>query len=515
MKKLLPVISLVIIAFCAKAQTPTYNERISCILFEHCTSCHHEGGIAPFSLMDYSEASSAAFGMQGSINAGSMPPWPPNNEYSELAHPRLLAQDEIDAINEWVNNGVPEGAGMPPQPPVYSGNETITDPDLVLTMPQFTINSLNNDDYRCFVIPTGLLQDVYITEIEIVPGNGEAVHHVILYQDITLTPVTLDAQDPGPGYTSFGGTGSSASTSIGGWVPGQGTKVYPNGMGVKLPAGANVIMQVHYPMTANGQQDQTKVNIKYTTTPVRELLITSPLHHGALNEGILALPPNQETTFTTQYALPLYDITILDVSPHMHLLGKTIKAWATTPLGQTIPLIDIPQWDFEWQGFYDFKNPIRLPAGSVLHSTATYDNTASNPSNPNSPPQWVFVGEATTEEMMLIFFSFTVYFPGDENIVVDPSTGHASHACQELTGITDNENTGFHLFPNPSSDRLMLNLGVEECESIVLRNTLGQQVCSIAPSARAIDVSNLPDGIYLLSITADGQTSTRKVVVKH
>ena len=515
MNRFLPFLVLILAAFSTQAQTSTYNNQVSCILNEHCTSCHHDGGIAPFSLMNYSEASSAAFGLQAAVNVGSMPPWPPSSTYSELAHPRLLSQDEINAINDWVNNGAPEGGGTPPQPPVYNGSEEMTDPDLVLTMPQFTINSANNDDYRCFVIPTGLTQNVYITEIEIVPGNNEAVHHVILYQDATLTPLTLDAQDPGPGYTSFGGTGSSASSSIGGWVPGQGKKTYPNGMGVKIPVGANIIMQIHYPMTANGQTDQTKVNIKYTTSPVRELFITSPLHHGALNEGLLALPPNQESTFTTQYALPLYDITILDVSPHMHLLGKSIRAWATTPTNQTIPLIDIPEWDFDWQGFYDFKNPIKLPAGSVLHSTATYDNTNTNTSNPNNPPQWVFAGESTTEEMMLVFFSFTVYFPGDENIVVDPSNGHESHACEEWTGTSENELIEFDLFPNPASEHLLLNMDIHDCEAIELRNSLGQIVTNLEPRERQIDVSNLANGIYLLSIITKGGSSTRKVIVRH
>ncbi|MBL4587027.1 MAG: T9SS type A sorting domain-containing protein [Flavobacteriales bacterium] len=501
--------------YVTSAQTATYNSDVSCILYEHCTTCHHDGGVAPFSLMDYSSTSANAFGLQSAVNSGIMPPWPPNSDYNQLAHERVLSQEEIDILNDWVNNGAPEGPGIAPQAPVYSNAEMITNPDLVLTMPLFTINSQNNDDYRCFVIPTGLTQDVYITEIEIVPGNNEAVHHVLLFQDATATPANLDAQDPEPGYTSFGGTGSSASEAIGGWVPGQSSKIYPNGMGVKVPVGADVIMQVHYPMSANGQQDQTKVNIKYSTTPVRELVISSPLHHYGLNEGTLALPPDQLSTFTTQYALPMYDITVLDVSPHMHLLGKSIKAWATTPGGQIIPFIDIPEWDFNWQGFYDFKNPIKLPAGSILHSTATYDNTASNPANPNSPPQWVYVGESTTEEMMLVFFSFTLYFPGDENIVIDGSTGHDSHACQSLVSTTELAPSDIQIFPNPVSDRIYFNLSGSTIRNISLTNALSQTVISLNPNKRSIDVSNLSEGVYFLRIDDENGTLNKKVIINH
>jgi len=516
MKKVfLSILTIVFLGAASVAQNVTYNEQVSCILFEHCTTCHHDGGVGGFSLMDYSSASAYAFGLQAAVNSGTMPPWPPNTNYGDLAHERTLTQQEIAVLNNWVNNGSLEGPGVAPAAPVYDNAEAITNPDLVLTIPEFTINSPNNDDYRCFVVPTGLTQDIFITEIEVVPGNTEAVHHVLLFEDASAVPASLDAQDPEPGYTSFGGTGSSASTGIGGWVPGQSAKVYPTGMGVKIPAGADVIFQIHYPISANGQLDQTKVNIKYTTGPVREISSGSPLHHFALNEGVLALPPNELSTFTTQYALPLVDLTVLDVSPHMHLLGKSIKAWAVTPLGVTIPLIDIPDWDFSWQGSYSYKNPIKLPAGTVLHSTATYDNTSANPSNPSNPPQWVTAGESTTEEMMLVFFNFLVYFPGDENIVVDAGDPHDSHECQTLVGVEDVESSDLVIFPNPATDRIQFNLtDTYNVQAIELRNAIGQRVALLGASKRSIDVTQFPEGIYLLTINTDAGILNKKVVVK-
>lgn len=518
MQKFLPI--LIIAALFAnqtQAQTVTYNDNIACILYTRCTSCHNDGGIAPFSLMTYDDATAAAFGMQGAVNAGSMPPWPPDPNYRSFAHERVLTQNEIDQINAWVNSGMPQGAGSPPSPPDYTTNEAITDPDLVITMPNYNIGTIGNDVYRCFVIPSGLQQDRFISEIEVVPGNREAVHHVLLYQDVSLTPATLDAGDPGPGYTSFGGTGSNSSVLIGGWVPGQGHKVYPNNMGVKIPAGANIVMQIHYPATATGQSDQTKVNIKYTNGTVREVAIAAALNHGALNEGLLYIPANEERTFTSNYLVPAVNITVLDVAAHMHLIGKSIKAWAVTPANVTIPLIDIPEWDFHWQGFYDFRQPVKIPAGSMLYGTATYDNTGNNPNNPSNPPQPVVVGESTTDEMMLIYFSYTIHFPGDENIVIDTSTVVQTYNnCDFMTvGMNDVEaGPEFRSYPNPTEGMLWLDLPAGSKATIRLVDAFGKTVLEGPLSSGSIDVQDLAKGIYHLTATTESGSSTQKVVIK-
>lgn len=498
-------------------QTATWNDNIACILYTRCTSCHHDGGIAPFSLMTYGEATSAAFGIQYAVNSGSMPPWPPDPNYRSFAHERVLTQQEVSLINNWVTNGMPEGSGSAPMPPVYTSIEEIASPDLVITMPNFTVSTVGNDVYRCFVIPSGLLQDRYIREIEVVPGNRGAVHHVLLYQDLSTTPATLDAADPGPGYTSFGGTGSSTSVLISGWVPGQMKKVYPGSMGVKIPAGANIVMQVHYPATANGQQDQTKVNIKFATGTVREVAIATPLHHGALNEGPLIVPANTIRTFTANYLVPAANITILDVAPHMHMVGKSIRAWAVTPLGVTIPLIDIPKWDFHWQGLYDFRQPLKIPAGSMLYGTATYDNTTANPNNPNNPPQLVTVGESTTEEMMLIYFSYTIHFPGDENIVIDTNTTvHTHNNCDFTTvGLEEHTFQGISAYPNPSSGPLRFNLPHGMTAKVQVRDSSGRLVRSETYNGLPLDLSGLPDGLYLLTLTTDGGSSTHRVLIGH
>lgn len=520
MKQILFLLTVWTVLFDSNAigQNASWNDNVACILYTRCTSCHHDGGIAPFPLMTYDDASAAAYGMQQSVNSGSMPPWPPDESYRSFAHERVLTQEEIDIINDWVDNGMPVGAGVPPMPPVYQAGEEMVNPDLVLTMPSYTINTLGNDVYRCFVLPTGLNEDVYIREIEVVPGNNEAVHHALIYQDNTGVPQQLDANDPGPGYTSFGGTGSTQSKLIGAWTPGQGLKVYPAGMGVPVPAGANIIIQVHYPTTANGQTDQTKINIKYTTQQMRSISIAAALSYFDLNEGPLVIPANTQPTFTCDYTLPQQgNITVLDVFPHMHLLGKSIKVWATTPLGAEIPIVDIPEWDFHWQGFYDFRQPLTLPGGSTLSSSATYDNTTGNPNNPNNPPQTVTGGEATDEEMMLVYFSYLLSQPGDEDIVIDTSTVVQTHNnCdyQSAVDIEETEGSMKHsVYPNPSNGLLHFQLNGMGQATLTVFDATGRIVHSSVLHNAPTDISRLPNGVYHAEIETDMGKSVHRIVL--
>lgn len=505
----------------AQTLVPTWSENVACILYSNCTTCHHDGGIAPFSLMTYQEANAAAFGVMNAVNSGSMPPWPPNRDYRQFAHERYLTQQEKDIITNWVNGGRPEGnPANAPMPPVYVSSEEITNPHLTLTIPNYTVSTVGNDVYRCFAIPTNLGQDVYITDLEVVPGNREVVHHVLVYADDTNLPIQLDAADPQPGYTNFGGTGSSSSKLIGAWVPGQRARHYPSGMGVKMVAGSTIVLQIHYPATANGQQDQTKINIRYTSGGfVRELFIASPLHHGDLNEGALFIPANQTRTFTADYALPNnVNVTVLDVGPHMHLIGRSIKSWASTPQG-TVNLIDIPSWNFHWQGFYEFRQPLKLPAGSTLHSAATYDNTLANPFNPNNPPQLVTAGEATDEEMMLIYFTYTVYFPGDENIVIDTSTVKPTHNNCDYTylvGLDDQELDVNQPFPNPTDGPISLHLPENVLFDVVVIDATGRNVrqMSSVSGQTLLDMAGLGMGLYQVRVSSKHGQTVYRVLVK-
>jgi hypothetical protein len=443
-----------------------------------------------------------------------MPPWPPDQAYNSLAHERVLTEEEVEIIAAWVAAGTPEGTGSAPVAPVFTGNEEIIDPDAVLSIPQYTISSTGNDVFRCFVIPAPWQQDIYITELEVVPDNRSAVHHVMVYQDSTDLPQQLDDAESGPGYTSFGNTNSDASMPVAGWNPGQGKKVFPQGMGIKVRAGSDIIMQIHYPPTANGQSDQTRLNVKYTTEPLREIGIYAFLQHFWLNEGPLEVPANEVRTFTADHLLPInVDYTLLDVNVHMHLLGKSARVWAEMPNSDLIPLIRIPEWNFHWQGFYDFRQPVRIPGGTVFSCEVTYDNTTANLSNPNNPPQTVVAGNDSDEEMMLVFFSYLPYQPGDEDIVVDTTTAHGEHECAMVGTADQGEMEEFILFPDPVEDEVHFRSSTP-IAALSVFDVMGRPVVIHQKMANStLSVAQLPPGMYYMEAeTEKGSLLIRRFI---
>ncbi len=401
---------------------PNWSEDISCILYTHCTPCHNPNGIAPFSLLDYNLAFSLKDLIRGAVTNGEMPPWPPDPTYQTHAHERVLTAEEIQMIQDWVDNGAPEGdQSLAPPPPVYAGN-LIENPDWVASIGPYTSTAGAEDDYQCFVISNPHTTTKFITALEVIPGTPSIVHHVLIFKDSNLSPV------PG-GYDCFGGTGSASSEFFSGWAPGQLATFYPAGMGVRLDPGENLVLQTHYPEGSGGVVDNnTRVQFILSDDMSLRNVSNTPFVFNVA----LFIPANTVQTFTSQQNIGNQDITILSAFPHMHLIGQSIKSWAVTPTGTTIPLIDIPHWDFEWQGDYAFRNPVRIPANSVIHGEAVYDNTTANPHNPNNPPQTVTFGEATTDEMMFVFYAHLPYQSDDENIVIDTAM-HAIEYCDTLS----------------------------------------------------------------------------------
>src|SRR6185436_13388896 len=355
MKKILPLVFLLSVFAKVNATNPDWSVDIAPILYAKCTSCHNQNGIAPFSLITYQDAFFYKTDIQTNVNSGMMPPWPPDPNYRHLAHERVLSPAEKSAIDQWVNAGAPQGdSTLAPAQPVYSSAAEITSPDLISRMPDYVVNT-TTDLYRCFVMPSGLLSQQYITEIEALPGNRNIVHHILIYEDTSGIPAQLDAADPDPGYTDFGGTGSPSSNLIGVWVPGQSVYRLPVGMGIGMPANTNIVIQIHYPGGITNQTDSTKILFKLSSSLLRNVTITPPLNHFNLTNGPLVIPPNTTRTFYSQYTIPV-TLSTLSVGPHMHLIGKSIMSYGVTPSNDTIPFINIPEWDFHWQGLYSFRN---------------------------------------------------------------------------------------------------------------------------------------------------------------
>lgn len=519
--KAISIFSLTATTISAGAQSPTWNDDVACIVYTHCTPCHHDGGAGHFSLTSYTDAVFWRNEMRAATQVRYMPPWPPDPQYRALAHERVLSQEEIDLIAAWVDGGYPEGdqANALP-PPTYDNGPVIEGPEITAVMEDFVIPPSSSDLYRCFVLDVDNPADRFITGLEVLPGNTEMVHHVLVFQDNTGQARILDQNDPGPGYTSFGGIGVSSAKLLGAWVPGTRPFFTPPNMGIKLLADADIVIQVHYPASSEVEVDSTRINLRMSDEPtLRNLSIDPVLNHSAptLQNGPLMIPAGQVRTFHSRYTIPV-GVTTTGIAPHAHLICTSMWCFAVVPGGDTIPLIDIPAWDFAWQGFYDFRNPIFLPAGTQVHGYATYNNTASNPNNPNSPPQMVTLGEATEDEMMLFYFAYTPGTAADTLIVVDDGSGPGYYMdCTPglSVGIDDGESLGHIIIgPSPTNDRLHV-YGLQERASVRLLDSQGRFVReAVMRSGASFDVSTLSPGLYVVEVSGSaGQMLQRSQVL--
>lgn len=408
MKKLLIYYFVLIFLNVFDVNAQTWSNGVGKIFQQNCVKCHSPSGGAPFSLRTYNEVLPYGNMIGSAVNAGHMPPWTPDPSYKEFAHQRVLEPTDKTKILDWINNGMPIGnPNEVPTVAVFPSGSQLGTPNLSLTIPTYTVSS-NNDVYYNFVLPSGLTQEMYANAIEVLPGNGNIVHHVLIYEDASTNPINP---------TSMGGTGSNASNLLYGFTPGAQPYFTPPGSGFRLPANTRIIMQVHYAPGSLGQTDQTTVNFKLTSIPQRRVFVTPLLNHSNISNGPLFIPANQTKTFNSNFTVPL-NATFLYVFPHMHLIGTSIKSWGTNA-GNTIKFIDIPHWDFHWQDNFIFPNTINVPAGTILNAEAFYNNTTTNSHNPSNPPLNVSAGEGTYDEMFLVFFAYMLRQPGDENIIID------------------------------------------------------------------------------------------------
>ena len=388
-----------------KVDNPTYANDIAPILQANCTSCHHDGAIAPFSLTGYDDARTRAEVIAAVTKSRYMPPWKAEPNYGDFTGLRRLSDSQIALLSKWADLGAPEGnpANIPPTPN-YAGAWSLRQPDAVYSMDQsYSIAADGRDVYRCFVLPTNFPTDKYLSAFEVLPGNHRVVHHVIAYLDTSGRARRLAAASGGYGYTSFGGPGFPAVGALGGWAPGSLPTPLPDGTGVLLPRGADIVLQVHYHSDGKPETDQTKIGLYFTNAPVDKRLRILPFIY-----PMLSIPAgDSDYKVDTRLTLPA-NITLLQIFPHMHLLGRKMMVNATEPDGTVVPLIKIDDWDFNWQTSFNFKRPIELPKGTVLHMAAEYDNSDDNPRNPNDPPKLVTWGEQTTDEMCIAFLFYTV-----------------------------------------------------------------------------------------------------------
>lgn len=382
---------------------PTFAADVAPILFSKCAGCHHAGETAPFSLITYSDAKAKAKTIVSAVKQKYMPPWQAIS-HGEFANDRTLTPKQIETLEAWANAGAPAGdLKKAPLPPTFTPGWQMGKPDFIgQPVKPYELSAEGSDDYRCFVVPTNFPQNRYVTAVELRPGNRKIVHHVLVYLDTSGTARKKDGKDGNPGYQSFGGPGFPPAGSLGGWAPGLQPQMLDAGSGFLLPKGADIVMQVHYHKDGKPESDLTRIGLRFATTPVDK-----EVRFEAVGEEVFGIPPGDAAfPVTASMKLPRA-VTLLDIVPHMHLLGHDMNVVATLPDGSKKQLIQVENYDFNWQTQYKYKEPVRLPAGTVLSLVAHYDNSSANPRNPNNPPKRVTFGEQTTDEMCYAFFSYT------------------------------------------------------------------------------------------------------------
>ncbi|MEW6470608.1 MAG: hypothetical protein AB1458_16985, partial [Bacteroidota bacterium] len=449
MKKIFIALLVFLAGLTDPASAQLVYKDVAGIFYSRCTNCHRPNGGAPFSMLTYSETAPWASLIQNAVQTGKMPPWLPDTTYTRFLHERIITAAEKNAILSWVGSGAQAGdTTQAPPPPIYTSQYKLKGtPDLIIKIPAFPSNGNSTDAYNCFSIPTGLTQDRWVRAFEIVPNNPALVHHVVVKVDSTGTVAS---------NTSGNCFSQPGDFDLDVWAVGGQPTVFPGQTplktGIRLKAGSNINLQVHYPPGTAGQIDSTQMRIYLYpagATGIRPIYVSTPLQNW--NMFILA---NTTPTYSAQYpssgGLPAA-LSIFGTFPHSHLLCKTMENYADQ--GATkIPLIKINNWDFEWQGFYTFPNLVKIPAGYTLRSAHMYDNTANNPNNPNSPPQLVTAGEGTTDEMLFDSFQWLYYLPGDENIDIGGLLASDTLWNNPVTSVSETGHfyaTASFVYPNP------------------------------------------------------------------
>ena len=374
----------------------TYAADIAPLLARECVGCHSAGGSGPFPLTTYAEVRERAERIVRATEEGVMPPWLPVSEPGTFAGERHLDDREIGLIRSWFDEGMPSGdlaaaASIEVEPGWDPGV-----PDLVVTLPTYRLQAEGRDIYRNLVVPIPVEETRWVEYVELRPGSRTAVHHARMMVDATRSSQELAAQDPDPGFDGMELL-SNASNPDGhfiGWTPGK-TRLPPlEGMPWRLDPGTDLVVQLHLRTSGVEQDVAATVEFHFSDEPPsREpaILVVSSM--------MIDIPEGAtDYRVSNSFTLPV-DVELLSIYPHAHYLGKELNATAVLPSGREVPLIRIPDWDFNWQDDYRFAEPISLPRGTLIVKDFSFDNSADNPNNPADSPRRVVYGSNSDDEM--------------------------------------------------------------------------------------------------------------------
>jgi len=394
---ILLVFATILSNFASADPAVTFSKDIAPIVFAKCAMCHHPNGSAPFSLLTYASARSHATQIVEATRSGFMPPWKADAGVGgDFIGQEHLTDRELERIQEWTREGAPEGdvRELPPAPRFSEGWQ-LGKPDVILKPPAYTLAADGKDVFRIFVIPIPATALRFVRGLEFQPGNQRVVHHANIRIDETEASREFDSADPAPGYEGL--IAHSAKYPDGhflGWTPGQVAPLLPKGMAWRLNPGTDLVVELHMQPSGKPESVQPSIGLYFGADPPER----TPVMLRLGRQTIDMTPGVRNYTISDSFVVPV-DVEVQAVQPHAHYRAKEITGYATLPDGTNRPLIHIKDWDFRWQHVYRYVTPIALPKGTRLSMRYVYDNSADNPHNPDRPPQRVFWGQRSSDEM--------------------------------------------------------------------------------------------------------------------
>jgi hypothetical protein len=423
----------------AQNQTPvpTFAKDVAPILYKNCAGCHRPGEIGPMPLLSYDDARPYAGDIRDQVKAGHMPPWHADPRFGAFRNERKLTDAEKATIIRWADGGAPRGndRDLPPVPKFAEG-WSIGTPDAILKLPQeYEVPASGTIEYQYFEVPTNWTEPKWIQAMEVRPGARSVVHHVLVYarepaglpaRPRALQPVrtngnVLNLNPPTPPVIPPAGTqppvtppttppatppAGAAPRVLGGLIasnaPGTNAMVYEPGTALLIRPGAVLTFQVHYTASGKATKDQSSIGFMFAKNPPAE-----EIRVGQFINTQLQLPAGVSDQRVDAGVTVLEDVHLVGLLPHTHLRGTRWEYKVVYPDGRSEVILAMPKYDFNWQTYFMFKTPLALPKGSRIESSAWYDNSATNKSNPD-PKVNVRWGDQTWEEMQYTGITYTV-----------------------------------------------------------------------------------------------------------
>jgi hypothetical protein len=393
-----------------QVSTPVFYRDILPILQQHCQSCHRSGEIAPMPLVTYDDARSRASEIASAVSKRKMPPWFADPNYGHFSNDPSLTQEEIQKLISWANMDAPAGhADDAPPLRQWTQGWNIPQPDGIVKMPKpVALPAYGDVEYTYEIVPTGFTENKWIQMSEIRPSSRENVHHAVVY----IRPPDSNWLRHAPVGTPFTASDMTEEDSRRGahwtdsdillvYAPGSSPDQWPAGMAKFVPAGSDLVFQMHYTTHGHAASDQASIGIVFAKQRPAQRVITLQL----TNDHFVIPPGADNYRVEARGTLP-NDAKLLSFFPHMHLRGKQFNYNIVHADGQIELLLRV-NYDFYWQLSYRLAEPRSLKAGTMLQAVALYDNSRNNSHNPD-PDASVRWGDQTYDEMMVGFFDVAV-----------------------------------------------------------------------------------------------------------